>query len=84
MILRTVVGMALFNILMAFATNAWQFLALRFLMGAVSGVNAAAMTLIATNTPEKNIGYALGLLQTGFMAGSFLGPALGALTADYA
>jgi DHA1 family multidrug resistance protein-like MFS transporter len=52
-------------------------------MGAVSGVNTAAMALIAATTPEKHTGHAIGLLQTGFMAGTFAGPALGAFVAEF-
>jgi DHA1 family multidrug resistance protein-like MFS transporter len=82
MVLRSVCGMAIFSLLLALAVNPWQFMLLRFLMGAVSGVNTAAMALIAATTPEKHTGYAIGLLQTGFMAGSFVGPSLGAIAAE--
>ncbi len=51
-------------------------------MGAVSGMNTAAMTLVATNTPEAHIGHSIGMIQTGFMAGSLAGPALGAVVAE--
>lgn len=82
MVIRCIIGMSLFSLLLALATNAYQFLIIRFIMGAVSGVNAAATTLVATNTPEKHMGYAIGLIQTGFMAGTLAGPAMGAIIGE--
>lgn len=82
MVMRCVVGMGIFSLLLAFAGNVYQFLVIRFIMGAISGTNAAATTLVATNTPEKHIGYSIGLIQTGFMAGTLAGPAIGAIVAE--
>lgn len=82
MVLRCIAGMAFFSYLLALAGNVYQFLIIRFIMGAVSGVNAAATTLVATNTPEEHMGYSIGLIQTGFMAGTLAGPALGAIIGE--
>lgn len=82
MVIRCVVGMGFFSLLLALAGNVYQFVLIRFIMGAVSGVNAAATTLVATNTPEEQMGYSIGLIQTGFMAGTLAGPAIGAVIGE--
>lgn len=46
-------------------------------MGAFSGFNAAAIALVATDTPEELLGYAMGLLQIGQVAGTVMGRCLG-------
>jgi DHA1 family multidrug resistance protein-like MFS transporter len=48
-------------------------------MGAFSGVNSAATTLAATTTPEKNLSFSIGVIQTGYMAGTLTGPLVGSL-----
>ena len=82
MVIRCVIGMGIFSMLLALAGNAYQFLIIRFIMGAISGTNAAATTLVATNTPEEHMGYSIGLIQTGFMAGTLAGPAIGAVVGE--
>lgn len=83
MLLRSGFGMAIIIVLMGFATNVYQLFALRLLNGVISGFNPAANALIATNTPKDKVGYALGTLQSGNVAGSIIGPLLGGILADY-
>ncbi len=83
MILRSGFGMALITILMGFATNVYQLLLLRFLNGLVAGFNPASVALVATNTPKEKTGYALGLLNSGAVAGSIIGPLYGGILAEY-
>jgi len=83
MLLRSGFGMAIVMTLMGFATSAWQLLLLRMLNGVVSGYVPAAVALMSTNTPKKNLGFALGTLQSGSVAGSILGPFIGGLMADW-
>lgn len=83
MILRSGFGMALVTILMAFATNVYQLLLLRFINGLVAGFNPASVALVATNTPKEKTGYALGLLNSGAVAGSIIGPLYGGTLAEY-
>ncbi len=82
MVLRCVIFMGVFSIFLSMTTTVYQFCIIRFIMGAISGVNAAATTLVATNTPDKYLGYAIGLIQTGYMAGTLAGPVLGSIIAD--
>ncbi len=83
MILRSGFGMAIITILMGFATNVYQLLLLRFLNGLVAGFNPASVALVAANTPKAKTGYALGLLNSGAVAGSIIGPLYGGILAEY-
>jgi len=82
MLLRSGFGMAIVIVLMGFATSAWQLLGLRMLNGVISGYVPAAVALMSTNTPKEKMGFALGTLQSGAVAGSILGPFIGGLLAD--
>lgn len=83
MVLRSLVALAAFAILLSFAHNVYQFTLIRALMGAFSGFNAAAIALVAVNTPEGHLGYALGLLQTAQVAGTITGPVIGGMIASF-
>ncbi|WP_174704830.1 MFS transporter [Paenibacillus physcomitrellae] len=83
MLLRSGFGMAVVITLMGFATAPWQLLVLRMLNGTISGFNPAAVSLISSTTPKKNIGFAMGIIQSGTVAGTILGPLLGGLMANY-
>ncbi len=83
MVIRSGFGMAIVTSLMGLATNVYQLFFLRLLNGVVAGFNPAAIALVASNTPKEKIGYALGILQSGAVAGSIIGPLLGGFFADY-
>jgi len=82
MLLRSGFGMAAVIILMGLSYNAWQLLALRLLNGVVSGFQPAATALMSTIAPRVRMGFALGTLQSGGVAGSIIGPLIGGLMAD--
>lgn len=77
MLLRASFGMAVILLLTAFVTSVPQLVAVRMIMGAISGFNSGAITLIATQTPREKAGWALGTLSTGSVSGTLLGPLLG-------
>ena len=52
---------------------------MRALTGLLSGFLPAATSLVATNTPEDKMGYALGLFQAVNAAGTISGPLVGAV-----
>lgn len=81
MILRSGFGMALIISLTGFATGPLSLLFLRLLNGVVSGFIPASIGLISTNTPKEKVGYALGLLQSGTVAGAICGPLIGGVLA---
>ncbi|MEL4014494.1 multidrug efflux MFS transporter MdtG [Dryocola clanedunensis] len=82
MLLRSALGMAVVMVLMGFAQNIWQFLALRALLGLLGGFVPNANALIATQVPRHKSGWALGTLSTGGVSGALLGPLIGGLLAD--
>jgi DHA1 family multidrug resistance protein-like MFS transporter len=83
MLLRSGFGMAVVMTLMGFAGNAWQLLLLRMLNGTISGFIPAAVALVSTNTPKEKLGFAMGTLQSGAVAGTILGPLIGGLLAEW-
>lgn len=67
---------------MGFSHNVYQFILLRMLQGALSGFIAAAITLVATQTPMSRAGWALGILSTASVGGTLLGPLVGGYLAE--
>ncbi|MBH5318235.1 MFS transporter [Paenibacillus sp. GSMTC-2017] len=82
MLLRSGFGMAIVMVLMGFATSPWHLLFLRMLNGTISGFNPASIALISATTPKERMGFAMGSIQSGAMAGTILGPFMGGLLAD--
>jgi len=70
------------TLLMSVATNAWQLVALRMLMGFFGGHIVAVMALVSSSSPPDRLGWALGWLSTAQLAGMLLGPLFGGLIAD--
>lgn len=81
MMLRSAFGMGLVVALMGFATSPWQMLGLRLFQGLTSGFIPAATAYMASVVPREHSGHALGMLSTGNVAGSILGPLAGGLLA---
>jgi MFS transporter, DHA1 family, multidrug resistance protein len=82
MILRSGFGMAIVISLTGFAVGPISLLILRLLNGVISGFIPASIGLISTNTPKEKVGYALGVLQSGTVAGAICGPLIGGLLAQ--
>lgn len=76
-LLRAGFGMMICNILIGFVTSPIQLVGVRLLQGLVSGYFSGSITLVATETPEKHTGWALGLLASANLAGALLGPLIG-------
>ncbi|MCL6516408.1 MFS transporter [Alicyclobacillus sp.] len=77
MILRAGFSLCALYILTALVTNPYELLVLRALQGALAGYVPGAIALVATNTPEARVGWALALMSTGNAVGGILGPLLG-------
>jgi MFS transporter, DHA1 family, multidrug resistance protein len=82
MFVRALIGAGVLIILMGFVTEVWQFIALRFAMGAFAGTMGAAAALVAATTPREKTGQALGMLQTGMFSANMLGPLIGGVVAE--
>jgi DHA1 family multidrug resistance protein-like MFS transporter len=77
-LLRSSFAIAVFTGLMGLSTNVWQFFAARAVMGAFAGFSSAAIALVASQVPERRLGYALGWLASGQLIGSLVGQSLAA------
>jgi DHA1 family multidrug resistance protein-like MFS transporter len=82
MVGRATLAGSLFILPMAFVTDPSQLLVLRAAQGIFCGTVSAAMTLVATETPEEHLGFALGLMQMAQFVGRAIGPTAGGLVAD--
>ncbi|RRG01708.1 MAG: MFS transporter [Lactobacillus sp.] len=79
MLLRASLGMAITIFLMGFVTATWQLLVLRLLLGAFSGFVSNSVALMAIITPKAKSGRVLGMLSTGMVSGTLLGPVFGGI-----
>lgn len=79
MLLRSGFGMAIVTVLMGLAQSPLQLLLLRMLNGTIAGFNPAAVSLVSAMTPKERMGFAMGILQSGIVAGSIFGPLLGGI-----
>ncbi len=82
MVVRAIVGLALSQVFIGLAQNAFQVVVFRVVQGAISGFIASSLALVSTNTPKHKMGYALGLLQSSTAAAMVLGPFVGGVLAD--
>ena len=83
MVLRAAFGGGIVIAVMGLSQNIWQFMALRLVQGAMTGVVAAASALAISFVPRNRVGTALGLIQMSSFAGNAVGPSLGGFTADH-
>ncbi len=77
MILRASLWLSIIVTCMGFVDNVYQLTGLRILQGALSGFQPAVITLVATQTPNERVGWALGILFSGQVGGTLLGPLFG-------
>src|ERR1700736_4564387 len=70
--------------LMGLSQNIGEFMVLRVIQGAMTGVIAAVTALALSFVPRPRAGFALGLIQMSTFAGNAVGPLLGGLVADHA
>lgn len=82
MLLRSSCAIAIFTALMGLSQNVWQRFAARRLTGVFPGFSSTAMALVASQVPEGRLGYSLGLLSSGRLIGSVIGPVIGGVLAD--
>src|SRR6185312_1146356 len=81
-LLRSSMAIGVFTALMGLATNVWWFFGARAVMGMFAGFSSSAIALVASQVPERRLGYALGWLSTGQLVGSLVGPVIGGALAD--
>jgi MFS transporter, DHA1 family, multidrug resistance protein len=81
-LIRSSLAIGIFTAVMGLATNVWWFFGARAFMGVFAGFSSAAIALVASQVPERRLGYALGWLSTGQLVGSLFGPVIGGVLAD--
>ncbi|UOF92244.1 MFS transporter [Fodinisporobacter ferrooxydans] len=79
MIIRAGIGLIVTYGLGAFVQTPWELLGVRVLHGLVSGFVPGSIALVATNTPEKHMGWSLGMMATASSTGGILGPLVGGI-----
>lgn len=82
MLLRATAAGAALAFCFSLATSPTQLVVIRTLQGVFCGTVGASMTLVATETPEEHLGFALGVMQMIQFAGTAVGPLVGGVTAD--
>lgn len=83
MLLRSGFSLCAVYILMSLVHNPYELLGVRILSGLLAGYVPSAIALVGTNTPEKHVGYALGIMATSSASGSIVGPMLGGVLSKY-
>lgn len=81
-LIRSSLGMALCNIALGFATTPETVVLIRALQGIVNGFYSAAVTLLVAQIPDEHTGWGLGILSTGQMSGTLIGPLVGGYIAS--
>jgi DHA1 family multidrug resistance protein-like MFS transporter len=84
MMLRSGLGIAAVYLLTGLARDHLQVFFLRAIVGLLSGYIPSAIMLIACNTPEAHLGFALGAIQTAISLGTIVGPLVGGAVAEVA
>lgn len=83
MMIRAAAGMTITMGSLAFVTNVYWLLIMRFMTGVLSGYIPNATALIASQVPKQKSGWALGTLATGAVAGNLIGPLIGGMLAQW-
>ncbi len=83
MLIRSGLSLAVLYFLNYLVTDPYIFILLRVLQGLLAGYVPAAIALVATNTPEKHVGYALGVMATSGATGGIVGPMVGGFVSHY-
>lgn len=77
MLLRAGYSLAITYFMGAFVTGPVDLLIVRALQGVANGFIPASMALVASTSPPDKMGFSLGIMQTGMLTGSIVGPLIG-------
>jgi DHA1 family multidrug resistance protein-like MFS transporter len=77
MLIRAAVGMAIVMSMIGLAHNLTELVVLRLIAGLIGGYASASIVMVGTQVPRERSGWALGVLSTGALAGSLIGPLVG-------
>jgi len=82
MTLRANLGGAVVLFAMGLVRSPELLLVLRIAQGAITGTVIANLTLVVSNTPDRRIGFAIGIMNTAVFTGNAVGPLVGGYLAD--
>jgi MFS transporter, DHA1 family, multidrug resistance protein len=77
MAIRAGLGLAIVYFLGGIVTDPAQLLGVRILQGFANGFLPASLAIISSSAPKEQLGFSLGIIQTGQIIGGVLGPLLG-------
>jgi len=83
MLVRAAVGMAIVMSLIGTAGSAGQLVALRLAAGLVGGYASASIVMVGSQAPHDRAGWALGILSTGALCGTLVGPLVGGFLPEW-
>lgn len=81
MVLRATFSAVILISLMGYATSVNQIIILRSIQGFLTGTVTAVMTFVASDAPEEEMPYALGVITSATFIGFSLGPVIGSFFA---
>lgn len=82
MLLRAMISASVVLTCLGLVNSVTGVLILRSLQGFLTGTVTAAAALVAAQTPQKNMAYALGFISSSTFIGQSVGPAVGGILAD--
>ncbi|MDF2563631.1 MAG: major facilitator superfamily 1 [Massilibacillus sp.] len=77
MAIRAGLGLAIVYFLGGIVTSPVELLGVRILQGFANGFLPAALAIVSSSAPKEQLGFSLGIIQTGQIIGGVLGPLLG-------
>lgn len=83
MLVRSGIGLSIAHFANFFVYDPFTFILVRIFQGLMAGFSPASIALVGTNTPEKHVGYALGVISTASAAGGILGPLAGGVLSHW-
>ncbi|SFE87946.1 Predicted arabinose efflux permease, MFS family [Paenibacillus algorifonticola] len=83
MLVRSGVGLGAAHVANYFVHDPYTFIVVRIFQGVMAGFTPASLALVGTNTPEKHVGYALGVISTSTAAGGIVGPLVGGVLSQW-
>ena len=82
MAVRAAIGLTVAYFLGGLVTSPWELLGVRAVQGFANGFFPAALSIASSLAPKRQMGYALGVVQTGQIIGTVLGPLIGGIISE--
>ena len=83
MVMRAGYSLAAVYFLGAFVSSPVELLVVRILQGFANGFVPASLAIAASGSPPQHLGFSLGVIQTGTLLGSIVGPLIGGTLSHY-